>query len=35
MEMRKFIIEMHSDGTLTCCDMEGGNTDHPNGCKKL
>ena len=22
MEMRKFIIEIHSDGTLTCCEYE-------------
>lgn len=22
MEMRKFIIEMHPDGTLTCCEYE-------------
>lgn len=63
--MRKFIIEIHPDGSLTCCeyedpkdaagdprrkcpdcgcccdygspccDMDGGNIDHPNGCKKL
>lgn len=23
MEMRKFIIEIHPDGTLTCCEYEG------------
>lgn len=22
MKMRKFIIEVHSDGTLTCCEYE-------------
>ena len=22
MEMRKFIIEIHPDGTLTCCEYE-------------
>ena len=22
MEMRKFIIEIHQDGTLTCCEYE-------------
>lgn len=22
MEMRKFIIEIHSDGSLTCCEYE-------------
>lgn len=22
MEIRKFIIEIHSDGTLTCCEYE-------------
>ena len=22
MKMRKFIIEIHSDGTLTCCEYE-------------
>ena len=22
MEMRKFIIEIHSDGTMTCCEYE-------------
>lgn len=22
MEMRKFIIEIHSDGTLTCCEYK-------------
>lgn len=70
MTMRKFIIEIHPNGSLTCCeyedpkdaaraangrawlagykqalshcdygspccDMDGGNIDHPNGCKKL
>jgi hypothetical protein len=23
------------DYESTCCDMKGGNTDHPGGCKKL
>lgn len=78
MEMRKFIVEIHPDGRLTCCeyeeprdairsarlagfkrglahgndrqcpecgcccdygreccDLKGGNIDHPGGCKKL
>lgn len=25
MEMRKFIIEIHPDGTLTCCEYENPN----------
>lgn len=71
MEMRKFIVEIHPDGRVTCCeyeeprdalrsawlaglkqglthgkdpkcpecgcccDLKGGNIDHPGGCKKL
>lgn len=78
MEMRKFIVEIHPDGHVTCCeyeeprdairsawlagfkrglthgndrqcpecgcccdygrkccDLKGGNIDHPGGCKKL